>query len=85
MLQNCDLLLLRFDIQQKWRWRVLCALKPMNHLDKIWKYIWKIPVKNYFANTNSCTKIIWLAKKSYLLLDSSLIFNKNADNVYRSF
>ena len=47
--------------------RVMCIIrheKPMNHPEKLQKYIWTLPVKLYFTNTNSFTKVMCLPANS---------------------
>ena len=45
----CNIQSLQLDIWQKSRERVSLALKPINHSEKLWKYIWKIVAKIDFT------------------------------------
>ena len=45
----CNIQSLQLDIWQKSRKRVSLALKPINHSEKLWKYIWKIVAKIDFT------------------------------------
>ena len=64
LLQNFDLQLHQFDSWKKCRYTVSKALKPKNHGEKPWKYIWTIALKIYFININSFTKVTWCIQNS---------------------
>ena len=45
----CNIQSLQLDIWQKSRKRVSLALRPINHSEKLWTYIWKIVAKIDFT------------------------------------